>query len=812
MVSSLLHKIALVLILAVGLAACDSVEERADAYYQSGLELYEAGDRNRAIVELRNVFALDENHIQARALIAKIFLERGSLGQAYGQYLRLIEQKPDHLEGRLVLAELAFEDRNWEEFDRHGTAAIEIDGTAQRAAAIALGLQYRQAVLDRDAATRAATATKADVLLADLPENAILLNLLLDRFLSAREFGDALAYIDQLIANRPDIRPYYDQRLRLLAALDDRAGIEAQLLEMRALFPEDEVIPNTLLRFYSDNNEMDKVEALLRDLAAAAPDQSAPLTNLIGFLNQVRGVDAAQAELETRLAANPDNITLKAMQATMDFSAGRQDAAVAALEEVLRDAPASAQTNDIRIGLARMLIAMDNSVGAQRLVEEVLAQDPRQVEALKLQAVWQLQSNDPDAAISNLRQALEWAPEDAQILNLLADAHQLSGNPDLARDTLARAAEVSGYQADISLRYARLLIREDRFLPAEDVLKPALRRSPEDVELMSLLGQLYVRMDDQARLTQVIGALRRMDIEGADQAANTLEVQQVNRQSGADEALAMLERLAAGEGAGLSAKLDLLRARLSTGDAAGALSFAQDLLAENPDDPNLRFALAMTQGASGDLAASAAGLRALLDENPMRARIWVELARNQLRQGDPDAARATILDGLAVLPEATDLLWAQASYLESELDIDGAIAIYERLYEQNPGSILAINNLASLLSAYREDEDSLQRAYEVARRLAGTNNPALADTYGWILSRRGAPDEALPYLELAAAALSEDPLVLIHLGQTYAALGRVPEAISALQQAIDLAGPGDTRPQIDQAAAALAGLRAGQNE
>jgi len=58
------------------LAACDSAEERAEAHYQSGLELLEEGDVDRAIVEFRNVFEYNSNHRDARAALADIFRNR----------------------------------------------------------------------------------------------------------------------------------------------------------------------------------------------------------------------------------------------------------------------------------------------------------------------------------------------------------------------------------------------------------------------------------------------------------------------------------------------------------------------------------------------------------------------------------------------------------------------------------------------------------------------------------------------------------------------------------------------------------------
>jgi cellulose synthase operon protein C len=116
---------------------------------------------------------------------------------------------------------------------------------------------------------------------------------------------------------------------------------------------------------------------------------------------------------------------------------------------------------------------------------------------------------------------------------------------------------------------------------------------------------------------------------------------------------------------------------------------------------------------------------------------------------------------------------------------------------------LVANNLASLLSTFRNDAESLDRAFRIGRRFRGTDDAAFQDTYGWILVRRGDLDEALTYLEPAAAALAEEPLVQYHLGMAYLGAERWDEAIERLERAIDLAGPDSTLPQIATAQEAL---------
>ncbi|APX14334.1 tetratricopeptide repeat protein [Tateyamaria omphalii] len=143
------RKLGMAIGLSLVLVACQSVEEKAEKYLASAMELIGAGDTDRAVIELRNVFALVPNHIKARETLAELMLDQNDEAAAYGHYLRLVEQVPDHLEGRTVLAEIAFEARNWEEFVRHGEEAVALAPDHPRSQIIDLALRYQQSIEDR---------------------------------------------------------------------------------------------------------------------------------------------------------------------------------------------------------------------------------------------------------------------------------------------------------------------------------------------------------------------------------------------------------------------------------------------------------------------------------------------------------------------------------------------------------------------------------------------------------------------------------------------------------------------------------------
>ncbi len=70
-------------------------------------------------------------------------------------------------------------------------------------------------------------------------------------------------------------------------------------------------------------------------------------------------------------------------------------------------------------------------------------------------------------------------------------------------------------------------------------------------------------------------------------------------------------------------------------------------------------------------------------------------------------------------------------------DVDAAIAAYEAILKDQPNSLLAVNNLVSLLLDNRSDKASLERAAELAERLKNSNVPQFQDTFGWAQYKSG---------------------------------------------------------------------------
>lgn len=800
------------------LSGCDSAEQRAEKHYQAGLALLEKGDVDRALVEFRNVFQLNGKHLEARLTYARLVREQGNLTDSYSQYLLVAEQYPDNPDARRALAEMAIDRNDWEEADRHGQALLKIAPQDPEAQTIGALLDYRKAVLAKDTTAAAAAADRTQTLLdANADNRALALiayRVLIDRAVTRKDPTTALPVLEKAIALNPTQFEWQMLKLRLLSAMGDQKAVGEDLNALYPLFPGDVTVRNLLIAWYMQQKDVDGAEAFLRRVAEDAGKSGAPdaadaaqkaWLNVVQFLKQTKGPEAAMAEADRLIAANPDNLAYQTMKAALVFEGGQRDAAIAALQTALKSAPDTPDARNMKVALARMLVATGNNVGARALIEEVLASDPSHVAALKMKAAWLIDEDKPGDAIVALRTAQDQDPRDPEIRTLTARAHEREGARDLAGQSYADAVEVSARGVPESLRYAAFLIQDNRLDPALSVLQNALQAHPRDAGLLQAKADVLIRMRNWTDAADAVTALRAVGTPQAIDSANRLQAGILLKQEKIGDTIAFLDSLSKGASTSGAAVAAVVQAQVQAGQIDAARDYVDGLLAKTPDDRGLQLLRAGIHVVQDQPDQAETIYRALMAEKPDDLRPFKALYDMLVANGRSADASALLAEELKTFPDAPMLNVLQAGELEKKQDIDGAIAIYEKLYAQDSSSQIVANNLASLLVSYRDDAASLDRAFAIAARLRGSTVPAFQDTYGWIAYRRGDYEAALADLEPAAKGLPKDPMVQMHLGLTYAALNRTEDARTTLTRALDLAG--DPAPAaFDAAKKALAAL------
>jgi len=128
------------------------------------------------------------------------------------------------------------------------------------------------------------------------------------------------------------------------------------------------------------------------------------------------------------------------------------------------------------------------------------------------------------------------------------------------------------------------------------------------------------------------------------------------------------------------------------------------------------------------------------------------------------AAEATALANKWAKAHADDatipLLLAQQS--QQRNDLDAAVAGYRRVLQIDSDNIIALNNLAWILSE-RKDPKGVEYAEE-AHRLSPFN-PNVLDTLGWSIAQTGDPKRGVQLLRMAHNIAPREADIRLHLAQ-----------------------------------------------
>ncbi|MEM7526278.1 MAG: tetratricopeptide repeat protein [Pseudomonadota bacterium] len=781
------------LIAAPLIAACDSVEERVAAHFERGQELVEQGQSAKAIVEYRNAISLQGNHVPSRLAIAKLLEEDGKLGEAVRHYQIAAENDLQNVRSRVRLAQYMLVTRNLDralEFaeQAYEIAPEEVDVLAVRSAtAYQLGEKEFALQLAGQAVAKEPKHPAANVVL-------------ITERVEAGELDEALSMTDNVMAVHDEDLSLHLLRLRLLELTDRQEEALQQIITITERFPELASAKQALARRYTQLGELDKAEEQLRAYANVAEDKTQANLTIAQFIMRTQGIEAGVAELRSLAENEAEGWPYTRALASLFYARNEEDKA----KELLRDVANAkgAHANEARNILAQFALREGDKETGRALVDQVLASDAGDADALAMRGALEIDGDEYQKAIETLRQGLAQNPNDARTQRLLARAYLLNGNEALAADQFANATRNSDYAPEVAQEYVQFLIRRGRIDGAEAVLSEAARRSPTNRQLLTALAQMRLRQEDWVGAETIANQLR--ELEGGGSIAEQVLAASLSGQQKFEESSSILRSLATDSETRDQAMSGLVSTLLADGKADEARSFVEGILAEDPGNVQARLLQAAIEIREGNTDLGLELVHRVKVDFPNQPAAYVFLSRRAIQEGDVDAAYDIAIEGIENSGDL-NLRLLVASIDEQRGDVDKAIEQYQAVFDARPGSMLAANNLASMISMHRSDDTELMdRARTIALRLRSSTVPEMQDTFGWVLYQTGDYIGALESLKPAAEALSSNAIVQYHYGMTLKALERNEEARVVLDRAKELATV--SFPYTEQLDAALSEL------
>ncbi len=394
---------------------------------------------------------------------------------------------------------------------------------------------------------------------------------------------------------------------------------------------------------------------------------------------------------------------------------------------------------------AELLARESDATAAYRVFSDTLAGSDPTAEVLLAQAQLAQQSFDLVAAIKFAERALEAESRLTAARVLIVRSKAMLGDVDGAL-VLARELQPELTGDEVFL-VADILTAADR----DDAARAELKRLREKPELAGSvdrrLGAMSLADGDLGAAEQQFSAL--MGERGTTALALFYLAQIAERRGDDDRALQSYELLADSP-LGLTARSAAARLLLKKGDSAKAMKLLEDFAQANPEQ------VVEVVAARGHLLAN---------------------------QGLFDAALADLDAALERFPAHPTLEYQRATVLERAGRKRESVAAFKALARKRPDDPGIANALGFTLADHNAELGRAEKLVQQALAVS-PDNPAIQDSHGWVLFRRGKTRDAAQVLERAYRNL-RDPEIGAHYGEVLWSLGDKGRAHYVWQQALN---------------------------
>ncbi|HEX8532717.1 MAG TPA: tetratricopeptide repeat protein [Allosphingosinicella sp.] len=501
-----------------------------------------------------------------------------------------------------------------------------------------------------------------------------------------------------------------------LSALGDNAGAAAALDYAVGAAPKDHRAWLAFARFRRTNGDFaGAIEAA--DKAVSLKPANVEAITLRGELTRSQyGLSAAIPWFDRALEIDPNDVTALLERAATFGDMGQASAMLADTRKVL----SLVRTNPMAYFLQATLAARaGNFELAQSLYQRTGGTFDDQPAGMLLASAIDYQTGSVERAIVRLDRLVDLQPSNLKARKLLAAAQWRLGDASAAAGTL----------------------------------RPLADRPDADSYSLTLMGKALAKLGDPTRASIYLArAAQPQQRSLTALASGPVSV----------EDLALLRGAVRTRPGDQQAKIRLIGALLSNGLGGEALDLAVRVQADNPGVPDAHVLVGDARGLQGDFAGAAREYRRAANiafTEPVAMRMVEALERS----GQAPAAAQVLQLFLQQNPRSVPAqLLAANRYLQAG-DWANAIRFYEGLRRRlGDRDAVMLNNLAW---AYSQQGD-FEAAIPLARKAwsLDRDNPATADTLGWLLLKSG-KDRAggIALLQRAARGAPTDAEIRRHL-------------------------------------------------
>lgn len=763
----------------VGIASCSSSKDTAKKYLEKGTSLFEKGDYVKADIQFRNALQIDRtlsDAIWGRMLVA----EKQSNFKALFKLLnQILANDPNHLEAQVKLARIFLIAGKMDKALELSDKSLLLNDSDLSV------LSLRAAILLKLGNTKESISYANKVLSKDSEHVDALTVLALER-LTADDSLKAISYIERgLVKDKKHI----GLQLIKLQALDNLSQTDKAVEVYRKLiayYPNSYKFNYALAKFYIKHNQFDDAENVYRVVVREHPEDNKAKLQLVHYINAKKGLNEGLKQLTLFVEQAPNNSELKFSLVNFYLVQKNHNRAVVLLKEIISSSEKNEDILRAKGIIAGTILVRGDNKGAEIIVKEILSVDKHHKQGLLLKAKIDIDRRLYDNAIGSLRTILRDTPNSSRAALLLAQAHLLSGSPELADEQYLRAFKSSKLSPAYGLAYADFLLKRKQPVRAEGILKDVLSTTPRNIPTLKILAKIKLGSSDWVAAQEIADKIKF--IEKNETTSNLITSAILTGKKDFSNSITLLKSMYNSSKESLSPVIGLVRTYLLAGKTKEAESFLGSVLKASPENMNVRVILAKIYASQGKVGAAKKMYEDIIGLGKNNHAGYYQLAVIQLKEKNINAALLTLNKGLEVAPKSFALRITKANVLTMRGEVNKSIAIYEGLIDEKNDSDIVVNNLATLLTEHRKDKASFNKAYALSQRFKRSNIPQFKDTIGWASYRVGKFADAKILLESVIKSLPNVPDFHYHLGMIHLAQKNKKLARKELELALKLAG------------------------
>ncbi|MBK8970369.1 MAG: tetratricopeptide repeat protein [Hahellaceae bacterium] len=755
----------------LGSAGCAGEKERQQEYYRKALEHYEAGNYDKASVEIRNALQINGDFPDGRYLHALIYEKDQNWQQLWANLNLVLELDPTHVKALIKISQLEFMNEMYDDVLKNMGTVLQREPENPDAHMLLGSVYVKQGKLD-EAVTEANLALKAK------PGHVGAISVLTEVYkttnpdLALKIIGEEIAQVEQkavLGMLKIDVL-ISNQRI------DDAVAAYRELI---ASYPENLLFHYRLITLLQEHGRNTEAEDQLRSVVKAKPENTELKLWLAEFIANQKDLDRAESELKAFLKAQPDVVELHMALARVHAAKGDKASAEQVYRKIIDQHGINSFGLEARNALAELYFSQGNEKTGTEILDEIFEIENENSRALITRARLSLSKGLPKDAISDLRTVAKNQAEPIEALMMLGSAHEMEGDLELALDNYRQVITLKPGEVAALSKAARLEMNFNNPAAAEGLLKTALKLQPGNPQITSLLVENYARRkqwDEGLKFAEVmidaedkkVAALglyvkgRLLSEKGDLQAAETALRRCLEIQPDAIEALNALSKLL-----------------VKQGQIEETKQFLSDHLKQHPGHIHAAERLGELL-LSDDVFSALTFYKSQVEAHPEALNLTIGLGQAYEANQLPQKALETYEAGLTLAPKNAVLAVMLAGQYQRQGNWVRAESLYKQALRNDPESKIAANNLATLYLDELNTPDNRDAAESLGKLLRGSQHPIFLDTLGWISYHRGNIPGAISYLKSAIATGNAPPEAHYHIAKAYLSDKKPEEARASL--------------------------------